>query len=393
MRMALLVGLLVFATAAGPPAAGAAEEPAGELGAAAKTLSTATDAEERVRAGILLATKDPDLLFETIEVLAKKKNEADAPVFAAIAVQAKTPHVRLLLAHTAARVGDAAAAFSGRIDADHVPQSMRAIEALGYLRAAPALDRLKQLLRSSNETLAIQSARALSRVATKKDVKDLFDTALDVDSSHVRQHIGWTLRDIVGRQAEAMFEARVGAGGTAGFRAKEALAFLQDDETKGIDPKVKLDEIRNLFGRKTRLPPIGGQEEYRAEVQAAIEALKDSAPEWYHFVCRAVSEITLSGNEAIFEFKKNSLNLRLRDLVGWKDKYGKLQKDLVQFYVIRFAGILFYQRMGDSGEGHRGWEEGIALGWRYAIDHTTLAVDESLEAYLKDILNRKPPPW
>jgi hypothetical protein len=57
---------------------------------------------------------------------------------------------------------------------------------------------------------------------------------------------------------------------------------------------------------------------------------------------------------------------------------------------VRFATIMFLGRMGDPTENHRGCEEGIAEGWRYAMAHTKIAVDEDLSAYLKDTLAKKP---
>ena len=80
--------------------------------------------------------------------------------------------------------------------------------------------------------------------------------------------------------------------------------------------------------------------------------------------------------------------------MSWKDPAtNELRLDLVAYYLVRFTTILFLENLGEPFEGHRGWEEGIAAAWFYAMDHTKLALDENLVAFLEGVLTANPPPW
>ena len=394
MRMtalcALLLGLVIFA-----PVARAQDEEAEE--SLVKAFVSGEDREERVRAGLKLSREAPNTLADALEDLVKAKREDDATLLAEIAVKTKPAHIRLLLVYSASKLDGAVAAFGSQIDNDHPWESIRALEALGFLKDPASVATIRQSLRSQNELVGVAAARALARAATKKDGKLLVDALVNQDNEHVRQHLAWAMRDTQGsaRSAGGMFARMAGKPGTTGFRAKEALAVLEDDESPVESYKVKLDTAKDFFGKRAgkKLPPVNGPDEYAGDIKKALEGLQRQCPDWYHMVCSVVSEITLSGNEWIFEFNKGILNLRLRDIINWKDKDGSLRSDLVCYYVVRFTTIMYLKKMGDPGEGHRGWEEGLMAGWWYAMDHTKIAVDEDAYKFLKAILESRPPPW
>lgn len=388
--LALLAGLLVGSGAA------RAEDDA-RSDALAKTLVSGTDADERVAAGIKLAGTDPNAYAAALDDLVKEKREGDVKILASIGVKLKPATTRLYTVWAASRLDGAADAFAFKIDNDHPYESMRAIDALGYLGDPSVVDKLMFQLRSQKELIGVQAARALCRVATKKQAKDLVDAALDIDNEHVRQHICWTLKDVLksSKAAGGMFARYQGDRGTVGFRAKEALSFLQDDETRPENYKEKLDTVKDFFGKRSgvKAPPVSGPEEYRVPVEKALADLEKEAPDWFHLVATAVKEITITGSEDLFDVNRQVINLRLRDLVNWKEEDGTFRTQLASYYLIRYATIIFLSKMGDPSEGHRGWEEGLTAGWWYAMDYTKIAVDEELYEFLKGIINARPPPW
>jgi hypothetical protein len=354
-----------------------------------QSFVTGTDAKVRQAAGTDLALKNPDAFAAAVDEILKAKLPADAELFARIAVKLKVRHLRLLLAWAASQSGPEAslAAFLDRIDNDYPMESLRAIEALGFLRNHGAFQRLMDLLRSPNELIAVQAARALGRVGARGDASALADAAIAVDNGHARVHLVWALQDLAGGKAAAQkMVMKYSKPGTQGFRAKEAIAILEDAIAGPEDYKVKLETIRTFFGKKgsPKLPPIDGPKEEVEKVKKALAELAKKSPGWYHLVCNGVGQIKVSGAPEILDHKAGILNLRFLDVSKWD------RSELFEYYIVRYSTIMFLGKMGDPCDKHRGWEEGMLDGWQYAMDHTQIALDEDPIAFLKEALKNAP---
>jgi len=347
------------------------------------------DMKARVDAGLQLARRDPDALAKAMDKVVKEGVEGDAGLLATVAVRTKQRHIRLLLTYGASKFkGQAGKAFLDKVDNDYPQETIRALESLGFLRDHAAYDRVAGLLRNKNELIAIQAARALARIGLSKDVPSLVKLALEVDNGHVRLHLTWAVQDMMRskKKAGSAFGKYMGKRGTIGFRAKEAVAMIDDELTPVEKYKVKLDEARKFFNPRggVKPPPIKAPDEQKKLLLAGFEGLKKNSPAWYHYVCTSIKMIEVSGSLDLFEFKRGLVKLRFADLIKWD------RPELVEYYLVRYAGIMYLARMGDPTEGHRGWEEGMMDGWTYAMDFTKIAVEEDPVKFLKGRIRARP---
>ncbi|MHC4472722.1 MAG: HEAT repeat domain-containing protein [Planctomycetota bacterium] len=360
-----------------------------------ETFVSGKDKKDRVKAAIELAHLAPDTLAEALDEIIEAQREGDCDLVSLVAVQVQPRHARLLLVYAATQLGDAGAAFLDKVDNDYPMETRRALEALGFLKANPAFDRVLTQLRNEDDYLAIQAARALGRLATKKQAGQVVQAALNCDYRHVRTHVAWAVLDILGGKSATMgaFGRYRGKKGTIGDRAKEVLNTLADEMAPPQRYKVKLKEVRKFFTRRggLKIPSIVGTEDHVQSFRAALDEMKRKTPAYHHLVCSAISKITLTGTEKRFVFPARSVNFRPAEVARWKDRDGKPFLNLYNYYLVRYAVILFLGQMGDPYEGHRGWEEGIVEAWQYAMDHTDVALNEDLVEFMKEILRK--PPW
>jgi len=382
-RRACLSTALVLLFLLGTPGLGA------EIEDLQKIFTAPGDLKARVDAGLGLAKRDPEALARSVDVIMKAGQEGDAQLLATVAVRTKVRHIRLLLAYGASKFkGQAGLAFLDKIDNDYPQETIRALECLGFLRDHSAYERIVGLLRNKNEMIAVQAARALARIGLAKDASALAQTALEVDNSHVRLHLTWAVQDMMRskKKAQGAFGRYMGKRGTIGFRAKEAVAMLEDELTPVEPYKIKLQEVRKFFTPRggVKVPPIKAPDEQKKLLLEGFEGLKRSSPAWYHFVCTSIKTIEVSGSLWLFEFKRGAINIRFADLIKWS------RPELVEYYLVRYAGIMFLGRMGDPTEGHRGWEEGMLDAWIYAMDHTKIALEEDPAEFIKGRIQARP---
>jgi hypothetical protein len=348
--------------------------------------------DNRARAGVDLAFWAPDTLAEALDELVEKdpQDPKDAEVIAKVAVQTKPRHVRLLLGYAASRFGEVGVeAMRDKIDNDHPHETVRAIGILGFMQAESAWQRLVDLLRHEDERIAVMAARALARIGSKRQAGDLVETALTIGSRHVRTHIGWAVQDMVGSQRTAvgMFNKYAGKPGAIGSNAKE-IGFLIMDELAGPEKyKVKFETVRSFFTPKrgVHLPKIKASKEHRERIEKVLGEMKEKVPAYYHLICTALDTIEVSGGDWRFDHRRAAVNLRFADLIKWD------RDELLEYYLVRYATIVFLARMGDPTVEHRGWEEGMIDAWWYAMDHTLIALPENLNDFIRQFL--KQPPW
>jgi hypothetical protein len=347
------------------------------------------DMDERIKAGLDLAARDPDALAKAVDKVVKVKLEGDANLLAAVAVRVKQRHIRLMLTFGASKFkGLAGAAFLEKIDNDYPQETIRAIGSLGFLRDHTAYERIVGQLRNQNELIAIAAARALARIGLSKDAAELVKTAVEVDNEHVRLHLTWAVQDMMKskKKAQSAFGKYAAKRGTIGFRAKEAVAMLEDELTPVEPYKIKLDQARKFFTPRRGLkpPPINAPTAQKEQIEAALSGLKKNSPAWHHYVCTSIRSIEVSAKLELFDFQKGGINIRHADLIKWD------RQELVEYYLIRYAGIMYGAQMGDPKEGHRGWEEGMMDAWVYAMDFTKIAVDEDPVKFLKGRIRARP---
>jgi len=359
----------------------------------AEKLISGEDEDTRIDAGVKLGWKDPDALALALDKVIKGKREGDAVVLATIAVRTRVIHVRYLLAWAASRFEGAGAAFREKIDNDHPMETMRAIECLGLLKDRESAETILIQLRNDDELVALQAARSLGRMPDKKLANRLVEQALSIDNKQVRIHIAWAVQDILKSQKGAMgaFAKYRKRKGTAGFRAKEGYGVLEDELAKPEAYKVKLAVIRKLFAKRggTKTPPVDGSSESKERFEKVLEQMKKETPDYWHLASTALSGITISGNEKMFDFVAKKMNFRFRDLSGWGER-----DELYAYYLVRYATIVFLGgSMGEAQEGQRGWEKGIMEGYWYAMEYTKIAVDEDPVKFFASVVNMRPPPW
>ena len=387
LRCVAPILLLVLVVSVTPAFAGDADE-------WKSTLVAEGDPSARVKAGIQLALEDPDLFAKAVEEVAGEKREGDAAVLADIAVKIKVRHIRILLIWAVSKFKEAGTqAFLDKIDNDRPGESIYALEALGFLKDHSAYGRIIELLRNENELIAIQAARAAARVGKGADAKGLAQAAVEIDNPHVRLHLVWATQDVAGGKGSAtkLFLRNAGNRGTMGFRAKEAIAVLEDELAPVEKYKVKLDVVRKFFNPRggVKAPPIKGDEDYAKIVMSGLADMKKKSPAWYHMVCVSINKIEISGALWRFEFKSGALNLRPADLIKWGHD-DTLEWSLMEYYLIRYATILFLANLGCPTEGHRGWEEGFMEAWHYAMEHTKINISEDPVEFLKARIEARP---
>jgi len=359
----------------------------------AQKLVESEDREARIEAGIKLGARDPDALAEALDKVIKAKREGDVGVLATIAVKTKVIHVRYLLVWAASRLDGTAAAFREKIDNDHPWESLRAIEALGLLKDKDSADVLITQLRNENEMVALEAARSLGRIGDKKLANPLIEATLQNDNRLVRTQAAWAVQDVLGSRKGAIsaFARFSRKKGTEGFRAKEAVGILGDELANPQSYKVKLDVVRKLFAKRggAKTPRVEGPTENQETFNKVLELMKKDTPDYWHLVTVACSEITVTGNEQMFDFDTGKLNFRFRDLSAWEGR-----EELYAYYLVRYATIMFTAgKMGEAREGQRGWEKGIMEAYWYAMDYTKLALDEDPAAFYKSVINMRPAPW
>ena len=87
----------------------------------------------------------------------------------------------------------------------------------------------------------------------------------------------------------------------------------------------------------------------------------------------------------VIDHQLRTVNLRPSRISRWD------RDELFNYYLIQYGSIMFLRLLGDPGEGHRGWEQGIMDGWRYAIDSKKIGVDKDPNKFFKGIV--QDPPW
>ena len=226
-------------------------------------------------------------------------------------------------------------------------------------------------------------------VGTAKQVKELVEVAVTVDQIHVRTHIAWAVQDMIGNRKKAItsFGKLQGRPGAVGARAKEMMGVLLDEISDTEKYKQKLEVIRSFFTPKrgVKLPKLKAPKEHRETLERVITGMKEKVPAYYHLICTVVDTIEVSSGDWRFDHKRGAVNIRYADILKWD------RDELFEYYLVRYASIICLGKLGDPTLGHRGWEEGMIDGWWYAMDHTLIALPETLKGYVKSFL--RAPPW
>ncbi|MEN8149838.1 MAG: HEAT repeat domain-containing protein [Planctomycetota bacterium] len=364
----------------------------------AEKLVGASDADERIDAGVKLGWKDPDALALALDQVVKAKAEGDAQIIAAVAVKTRVVSTRYLLAWALSKLEGAAVALRERIDNDHPWETMRAMEILGILKDRDSKDAMLQQLRNDNMLVAVQAAKSLGRMGDKKLASEMAEACLTLDDKQVRIHVAWAVQDLLKSQKGAMgaFAKHQRKKGTAGFRAKEAMSILEDEKSPPVAYKLKLDSIRKMFapkrGRKS--PPVNGPSENKDRFVRVLAQMKKDTPDYWHLVSMSLREVTISGEQQLLYFDTKKLNFRFTDLGGWGERSESEMDELYAYYLIRYAAIIFLGgHMGEAQEGQRGWEKGVLEAYWYAMEYTKIAVSEDPTEFFLSVINKRPPPW
>lgn len=368
-----------------------AEDPPVDLVAEkyAKTFLESEDEEQRIEAGLDLCRRNPDRMAAALDTLIKDRRKGDVELLATIAVRTRARHTRLLLVWAVSELKGTHELFLDRIDYDYMVESMAAIEAIGFLGDPDPIPKLMEYTRGDDELLAVAAARALCRLCKKKHLNAFVKNLLEVDTMHVRLHLVWGVNDIVGKadKAAKVFDRYARGKGTISIRAKDSIDVLKYDPPPALAYKVKLETVRKYFGPKarTKRPKIAGSAEETKKLVAALDTMEKVLPADYHLLCTAVTEIRIAKADRIINPARRIVSLRPSMVAKWD------RESLYHYYLVQYSTILFLGMMGEANEGHRGWEEGVMTGWRWAMDTGKLTVEKDPTKFLEQTLQN--PPW
>ncbi len=390
MRNGLLLAAILVLGAL-PPSPIKADEPAPDSDAARYARSLANEEAPGILllAAKRLAERHPDQLAWALDKLIKDRRTEVAGVLVDAAVATKLRHTRLLLAWAASELGEASELFLAKIDNDRPEESARAIEALAFVGDSSVVDRMLQIVRGQDEQVALQATRVLARLAGRSHAKDIVDATLAINNKHVREHMIWAVQDVLKSTgaAKKAFGRYARQESTPGYRAKDAIKLLDYADAPVEKYKVKFATIRKFFDPKNGVPEpqIVGSPEHVTRVRGIFEGLKKNYPGYYHLICSSVKKVQITDATWTIDHKQHTVNLRTCRLSRWN------RDELFDYYLIQYGSIMFLKQLGDPGEGHRGWEQGVMDGWRYAIDGKKIAVDKDPNKYFKGVI--QDPPW
>ena len=355
----------------------------------ARSLVEDEDLEICLLSAKRLAERHPDQLAGALDKLIKQKRIEITGVLVTAAVETKLRHTRLLLVWAVSELAEASDLFLAKIDRDRPEESVRAIEALSFVGDHSVVDRMIQIVRGRDEQPALQATRVLARLAKKGDAKEILAATLESDNGHVRDHLVWALQDVLkgAGPAKKMFARYARQDSTPGYRAKDAIQLLDYADAPVEKYKVKFATIRKLFNPKTGVPEpeIVGPEEHVTRVRAIFAGLKKNHAGYYHLLCSAVKKVQISKETWTLEHKTRAVNLRISRIVRWD------RDELFDYYFVQYGSIMFLKLLGDPGVGHRGWEQGVMDGWRFALDGKKIAVNADPNLFFKGVI--KDPPW
>ena len=102
--------------------------------------------------------------------------------------------------------------------------------------------------------------------------------------------------------------------------------------------------------------------------------------------CTAVQRIEVKKDAELFDFRRRTIALEASRVKRWAERDG-----LIEYYLVQYGTIMFLSVMGEPCKGHRGWEEGVMDGWRFALDDGRFGVSKDPDEFMRGVL--ADPPW
>ena len=319
------------------------------------------DAAARVAVAQKLAKSDPAGLARALAAIgaAKTKEPTDRDFLVQYAVSERSRALRLAAIEAVSHVDRKGASdwFRTKADGKDSLATVVSLEAIGLLGTKDDVPFALDLVKSTDEQVAIAAANVVARLGSSKDDDALAQAGLAHPSEHVTDHCAWGVQDLLKKPklAIALFEKLSSKKSDPHFaRASSTLAMLQD---KHADPQVWGDTLTAARDLMLAAPPAleikCGNKEFTANVQAGMEWLKKNMPAAEYFVRAAARRVDVPGKqkEDWVDLEADAICIPL-DRTGWRPH-------LMAFHLYWTATLLWEKRVGEPCKGHRGWETAI----------------------------------
>jgi hypothetical protein len=246
--------------------------------------------------------------------------------------------------------------FRAKADGKDSVATVVALEALALLGTKDDLPAALELLKSTDDRVAVAATNVVARLGSTKDDDALVEAALSSASDDVPDHCAWALQDLFKKPklVVALFEKHAAKKDARAVRAGSLIAMLQD---KSTEPHVWGDTLTAARDLMLAAPPAleikCGNKEFKAGVQAGMDWLKKNMPPAEHFVRAAARRIDVPGKQPQdwIDLEGDAICVPL-DRTGWKPH-------LMAFHLYWSATLLWEKRVGQPCKGHRGWETAI----------------------------------
>lgn len=345
--------LLAAALGASPAAAGDPPPPPPSLAGA--------DAPARVAVAQKLAKSDPAGLARALAAIgtAKTKDPTDLDFLVQYAVAERSRGLRLAALEAVSHVDKPGAAswFRGKADGKDPLVTVVSLEALGHLGTKDDVPFALELIKSTDEQVAIAASNVVARLGSSKDDDALVEAGLAHPSEHVTDHCAWAVQDLLKKPklAIALFE-KIAAkkSDPREKRASSATAMLQD---KLAEPQAWGDSLAKardlLLAAPATIAVNTKNKDFEASVRAGMDWLKQNMPAAEHFVRAAAKAIDVPGKkpEDYVDLDAETICVP-QTLTAWP-------APKMAFHLYWMATIVWQKRVGEPCKGHRGWETGI----------------------------------
>jgi hypothetical protein len=353
------------------------------------------DAAARVATAQKLAASDPAGLARALAALgaSKSKDPADRDFLVQYALGERARGLRLMALEAVSHVDRKGAAewFRAKADGKDSLATVVALEALGLLGTKDDVPAALELVKNTDDRIAVAATNVVARLGGTKDDDALVQAALAHPSDDVPDHCCWALQDLLKKTklVIALFEKFASKKNDPhAVRATSLLAMLQD---KPAEPHVWGDTLplarELMLAAPAAIEIKCGNKEFKANVQAGLDWLKKNMPPAEHFVRAAARRIDVPGKQPQdhVDFDQDAICIPL-DRSGWKPPQ-------MAFHLYWMATLVWEKRVGEPFRGHRGWE--TALYDVYDLCVVARLYDagpggQSRANFMKDQIEKKP---
>jgi hypothetical protein len=319
------------------------------------------DAAARVAVAQKLARSDPAGLARALAAIgaAKTKEPTDRDFLVQYAVAERSRCLRLAALEAVSHVDKKGAAdwFRTKADGKDSIATVVSLEALGHLGTKDDVPFALELIKSTDEQIAIAASNVVARLGTSKDDDTLAQAGLAHPSEHVTDHCAWGVQDLLKKPKLAMaFFEKIASkkSDPHAARAASTLAMLQG---KAADPQEWGDSLTRakelLAAAPATLAVNTKNKEFEQSVRAGMDWLKQNMPAAELFVRAAAKGVDVPGKKP-----QDHVDLEAETVCVPMDRTAWPPPKMA-FHLYWMATVLWEKRVGEPFKGHRGWETAL----------------------------------